>query len=477
MNKKYSIMFLFLLCFPAISMANIQSSLDNIFNNMSVYANTTAPRAYQGQQAGYYSGGSLYARTAVSNVQLVEVDVPTFSAGCGGIDLYMGGFSFVNKQAINNMSREIMNSAGAYAFKLALAEVTPLIKNVMTEVQDIADKANKMNINSCETAEELVGGVWPKTQAAQQQVCRDVGSSKSLFSDWTEARQGCTTSAEKYNYEDTMKTGKGEDQYKNMILDDGNIVWNALKENSLVGNDPELAEFLMSLSGSIIISNSVDKNGQKSNKITNLESLSKDHDLFQSILYGNTSGKAGGEKAKIYKCDESDKCLNPSIVEINISPDSSLSAHVRNLLISISNKIISDEKLTDEEMGLIQSTRIPIYKILNVQAAYEKDPDILDVDSYSDVIATDILFQYLQENLEIVKVSSGFLQYPDDIMNKFIDGINMAMSDVREEQKITQTKISMAMQLIEQSQVLEQMLAGQLSAKVGNSMNWAKSLN
>lgn len=447
--------------------ANINTDLNNFFNDLGMVSNTTAPHAYHGQQAGYYSGGSLYARSSVRNVQLVQVDLPSFRSGCGGIDAFAGGLSFVNNDELVAMMRNVMNNAKGYAFTLAMEEVTPQLANVMKYVQDMANKANQMNINSCETAEGLVGGLWPKTRAAQQQVCQDVGSSKGIFADWAEARQGCTSDDLKYNFDSTMKSGANDPLYKNLILDNGNLVWKALQNNNLVADDKELAELLMSLSGSIIIQKTGEGKSATSH-ISSLKSLSADHNLFKAILYGG--------EVSIYQCDEANLCLNPRVHKVTINQDSALQNKIAKLLSSISQKIISDDPLNSQEIGLIQATRIPIYKILNVQAAYQKDPNILDVESYADVIAIDILFQYLQENLALVKASARSLQYPNEIMNEFYEGINTAMSDVRFEEKNTQNKISMAMQLIEQSQVLEQMLAGQLSAQLGNSLTWARSL-
>ena len=68
------------------------------------------------------------------------------------------------------------------------------------------------------------------------------------------------------------------------------------------------------------------------------------------------------------------------------------------------------------------------------------------------------------------------LQYPTDIMDKFTAGINRAMSNVRSQEKTAQVQVSNAIQLIEQTQVIEQMLSGQLSAQLGNSLTWARSL-
>lgn len=467
--SKLVCLFIGLMIMTKCSFADVNSDLNHFFDGLGMATNTTAPHAYHGQQAGYYSGGSLYARSTVRNVQLVQVDLPSFRSGCGGIDMFAGGFSFVNNDEIVKMMRNVMNNAKGYAFKLTLAEVTPLIKNILSDIQDIANRANQMNINSCDTAEQLVGGLWPKTRANQQQVCQDIGSTTGMFHDWAEARQGCTSDDLKYNFDSTMKTGSENPAFKNMILDNGNLVWKALQANNLVSGDTQFAELLMSLSGTIIIKKTGTGKSAK-NQFKILPSLASDHSLFKAILYGDT--------VKIAKCDETTECLNPlpEKQSVTITKESALVTRVADLLSNISKNIITDTPLTPQQIGLIQSTRIPIYKILNVQAAYQKDSNILDVESYADVIAIDILFQYLQENLELVRLSSQSLQYPEEIMRQFIQGINTALAEVRAEERNAQTKISQAFNLVQQSQVLEQMLAGQLSVQVGNSLTWAKSM-
>jgi conjugative transfer pilus assembly protein TraH len=453
-----------LIIMVSMAHADVSSDLNSFFDGLGMVSNTTAPHAYQGQQAGYYSGGSLYARSSVRNVQLVQIDLPSFRSGCGGIDLFAGGFSFVNSDQLVSTMRNVMNNAKGYAMTLAMEEMTPQIANAMKYIQDMANKANQMNINSCETAEALVGGMWPKTRAAQQQVCQDVGSNTGIFRDWAEARQGCTSD----DFDSTMKAGSENPAYHNLVLDNGNLVWKALQANNLVAGDQQFAELLMSLSGSIIIKKT--GSGKSStNHIEVLQSLATDRSLFKAILYGDST--------TIYHCDEATQCLNPKPQTITVTQQAALKNRVAALLHQISQKIVADDPLTKEEIGLIQSTRIPIYKILNVQAAYQKDANILDVESYADVIATDILFQYLQENLSIVRASSRALQYPEEIMTQFNAGINAAMSDVRLEEHNAQNKISQAMQLIEQSQVLEQMLAGQLSVQLGSSLHFARSLH
>ena len=57
---------------------------------------TTSPNYFSGQQRGYYSGGSFNARWPNSTSYPVTVEMPRIKSGCGGIDVFMGGFSFMN---------------------------------------------------------------------------------------------------------------------------------------------------------------------------------------------------------------------------------------------------------------------------------------------------------------------------------------------------------------------------------------------
>src|SRR5262249_49351835 len=140
-----------------------------------------------------------------------------------------------------------------------------------------------------------------------------------------------------------------------------------------------------------------------------------------------------GGSAKIYTCDtfDADGCLNPSIQTVSISKNDGLQTQVRQLLSDMTDKILSDTALTQEEIGLLQATRLPVYKMLNVQSAFAGDKSVLDLTSYSDVIATDILFQYLEENMAVVHTSASSLQYPDTIMAQFEQSISRARASIQ----------------------------------------------
>ncbi len=467
MKKIFIKLLVFSLIFFGISssMANVNSDLNNFFNDLGFSDNTTAPNAYSGQEAGYYSGGSLFARDSVRDVQIAQVQLPSFRSGCGGIDLFTGGFSFVNSQQLVDLMNNIINNSMGYAFNLAIESVTPEIANVMKYINTLANTINNANINSCETAAGLVGTVWPKTHEAQQQVCQDIGSSQGLFTDWAAARQGCSTGGDMTQ---VLNSAQNNPNYQSMLLTSGNIAWKALQKNSFLSSDPELAELLMSLSGTIILQGGSSDTSSHQFKV--LSSLATDNQLLKTLLHGGS--------AKVYVCDtqSAEGCLNPSIQTLNVSPDSGLQTQVAHLLQDMTDKILTDTALTQAEIGLLQSTRLPVYKMLNVQSAFVGDKKILDIVSYADVIATDILFQYLDENLSVVHTSASSLQYPESIMTPFEQEISQARTNVRAAQTNAFSQISMAAQLINQTQTIEQMLAGELSSQMSNTLQWADRL-
>ena len=452
----------FLLSFSA--QADVGSDLNQYFNHLGFSSNVTAPHAYQGQQAGYYTGGSLFARDRVRDVQIAQIDLPNFRSGCGGIDLYTGGFSFVNSQQLVSAFKSILSNATGYAFNLALESQMPEVANAMKYLHNLQTNINSLNMNSCETAAGLVGSVWPKTHAAQQQVCQDIGTSKGLFTDYAAARQGCGAEGQM-----TSVLNSASGPYKNLALKNGNLAWKALQQNGFLQRDPQLAEFFMSLSGTIIIHNP-GNNDNANQQFKILASLASDQQLLKALLHGG--------QAKIYRCDDTseDGCLNPSLQTVTIGKDNALEAQVTTLLTDMVHKIYVDNPLNAEEIGLLNATRLPLYKMLNVQAAFTGNPSVLAVNDYADVIATDILFQYLEESLSVIKTSAASLQYPDSLQAKLMQSINQARASVTDAKRNAYEQVTMAAGLIQKTQALEQMLAGSLSSQLTGNLQWASMM-
>lgn len=441
--------------------ADINNDLDSYFNKLGYSSNTTAPNAYHNQQAGYYTGGSLSMRNQVRDVQIMQVNLPSYRSGCGGIDIYAGSLSLINEAEIVNVLQNVLNSAGAYAFTLALETATPELANVMKYWNDFTSKINQANLNSCEMAESLVGGMWPKMRGAQQRVCEDIGTSNNYFASWAQARQGCGF---KNETDKVLESGKKDSRFKDLIVDNGNIVWRAIQKRAFLQNDTDLAELFMSFSGTVIL--------YKDNS-------SIQHQTYPALIDNNNLVTAllKGGKATIYHCDTTDVdgCLHPKAdKEINISEDKAFKSRVQKLLRSMAQKIVDDTALADEEQGLLRSTSVPVYLILTVQAAYFRE--VPEVEQLADIVAADILYKYLHESLAIIKESVAILPYPEAILEKIEPNIEKQMAELSRQRKSAYAELSATIQLIQQSQAIERMLAGDLSTQFASTLSWSKGL-
>ena len=133
---------------PASHAADLNSEMQSMFNDLGALGNVTTPGAFRGQAMNLYTGGSLMMRAPGRNYPLLNAQLPSLRAGCGGIDLYGGAFSFINKQQFISLLQNIGANAVGYAFKLALQSISPDIDKLLTELQDQINKINAMNINS-----------------------------------------------------------------------------------------------------------------------------------------------------------------------------------------------------------------------------------------------------------------------------------------------------------------------------------------
>lgn len=414
-----------------IAIADTNSDLNSFFSGLGFEAHANEPSTYQSQAAGYATFGSIYARNRVRNIQIMHIDVPGFRSGCGGIDLFAGGFSFISAPQLVKFLQSILSAGAGYALNLALEVELPEIAHAMQYMQELANKINSGNFNSCEMAEDLVGGAWPKSRAAQQQVCQDIGSHDGAFSDWAASRQGCSTGGK---MDEKLDQAKADPKYNYRVYKNTNIVWDkVIKRNNFLSSDEKLGELYMTISGTVVF----DKTGA----ITPYPSRITDGDFIKALLYGG--------KLPTYVCkDSSDTCLDvdysPSTYQ-NITPNDSLVNQVKKLLNDIYSKLKNDEKLTDEEIGMISITQSPVFSVISVNA--QEGIGIQGLDTFAEMVATDLLADYLSEALDIVQTSLSGTQLDQNNIQDLFKSIQQARDYVMQFDEKTRAKFQQALSI------------------------------
>ncbi len=328
------------------------------------------------------------------------MQLPSLNAGCGGIDAYLGSFSMISGEEIQRFVKQIMSNAMGYAFDLALQTMVPELKQAKDFLQKLANDVNSMNMSSCQAAQGIIGGLWPVTQVSQQKICQDIAGETNMFADWAASRQGCTVGGQ-----GDKVTAKAGDAEKDQVLKNKNLIWDTLSKNGLLGNDRALKELVMSTVGSIIFN----KNGD----VTILTPLVDNRDLIKVLMRGGT--------AKVYGCDEATLCLGPVVTNLTITESNALVTRVKNLMLSMQNKLVDDKPLTDQEKGFVNTTSVPVLKYLtNAQSMGMSATYLLQV---SDFIAQDLMIQYLQELVKQASLSLAGKNFPEEAAAKLRDNI------------------------------------------------------
>lgn len=268
--------------------ATLNEELEGMFDGM---INSTSGGSYETQRRGVITGGNLAIRNKLSNPDLVSFVPPNVKAGCGGIDMFGGSFSYVNGEQFTQLMRGIAQAAVGYAFSLAIEGMCPTCAQVITKLQNDVKFINGLMKDSCESAKFLVDStIGPSIKAVNNSLNQDLNSelsSSGFLEDFFSGFNSAESPGKK-----AIDNGK-----KDLIS--SNIVHKALKSSNAKAwfkfGDDEWERVMMSLTGTYV---------------------SRPNDDETDIKYEfrvpkmNPKDLIEGGEITVFKCESSD-CLLP----------------------------------------------------------------------------------------------------------------------------------------------------------------------
>jgi len=359
------------------SYAGLQEDINDMFRKWGFSANSADAGVYNAQTMGYLTPGSLSARTKTESYNIYSITPPRFKAGCGGLDMYFGGISFINTQQLLDMLKSIGKNAIGYAFSLALKAICPSCESTIQEYLAKIQRFLKLSVDSCNAAKALVS--WLPGTVAESSINSCIESKVNGGSDPVAARQTCLSSNETASYlisekekywgnstTDTAPSGVSGTSSVTTSTLPGVATWDGLKFSSL-SRDEKI--YAMSLVGTYVRLMDSSGDGVPS---TRLEYRAPTL-TFKQFWYG----------------DPEAKCLNPTsdndvTVEYckNVTSDNGLpgfSTLVRdkvNLLIDarINNKDLKSVS-NGELVNFVNASPIPILALID---STKDQPDVLN---------------------------------------------------------------------------------------------------
>ncbi len=198
------------LCLLLCAEAQADDWTEQWFDNAIV----DSPASFQSQKRGYLSGGAFTARFDVDTEYLMSVSMPRLKMGCGGIDAYAGGLSFLDPDYLVEKFESMLGAAAAVAFDEALKAMCKECSETMKSLEEIANMLNGIQLNECGMAKaigmpagraagEKLGNYWAVmtsekqveegTARNQQDVKDDLAASNGRsIEDLTEKTEGCS---------------------------------------------------------------------------------------------------------------------------------------------------------------------------------------------------------------------------------------------------------------------------------------------
>ena len=119
-------------------------------------ANLTAAGVRQSANLQIVTGGGFVYKAPRTDFTPFYFTPPKLSAGCGGIDLFMGAFSIPSKDEFLNYLRSIGSSLPGLAFQLALQTLSPDLSEQVTSFRDLIRDYSGRFQDSCTAAQTLL---------------------------------------------------------------------------------------------------------------------------------------------------------------------------------------------------------------------------------------------------------------------------------------------------------------------------------
>ena len=453
--------------------ADVNGAMENYFNSMGAAANVTGPSAYNGQRAGYYSLGNIYTRFPQKTLNPASIQLPGYRAGCGGIDLFAGSFSFVNSSEIVAMMKAVANNAVGFAFKLAIDTLCPECGATMSDLSQRVQQMNNAALNSCQLAQGLVNTVAGKSDLADRNFCETIAPFKGVFSDAAASMPGCGNTGERASAADAAAADPALKDASPMLP--RNFTWEALKKAPLFNQggtfDRQLAEFAMTLVGTAIYIP-----GKTKDEPASFDLVAGDANVGRLLLDGTSASGI-----KVMRCDDDTTCLKYTMVD---APTLSkpLKARVSELIDKMITSINTDAPLTGGDLSaaqnLLQVASIPLYKILTVNAAYGRGIYTGDKDSLAEITSVDLLFAMLKEfSDEVQRGRNSLVGVEDTKLTMWASQLDRSRNILADQQHVNQGKVQETLGIVQRTSFIESILQSQMSPALNASLDWSRGVS
>lgn len=330
----------------------------------SYQGNITSAGIYQSNSMNTITGGGFVYRAPRKDFNAFYFTPPSLSAGCGGIDIFLGAFGIPSREEFVAFLRNIGTALPGLAFQLALQSLAPDLNEQVTSFRDLIRQYTNMFSDSCTASQNLL-----KMTGAQQFLEKSAFEARSylrstgIVSDESEANAKTRTDGSA-----VVSNAPAQKDSGGSVIDapELNLTWALLSGGSFSTKyNQELRELMMTLVGTVIYINE----GAGEDTVTRAIPIAG-QDLV-GFMFGRTDAPSLETEAFRLRCQKGDEelCLTvtkTALDDINL-PFMFMQAasNYRLSILERNPELVSEDDL----MLLATSTTIPLIRLINTTAS------------------------------------------------------------------------------------------------------------
>lgn len=328
---------------------------------------TTQANYYEGNGRNFATLGGGSIRWASRNDYPVSITPPRLGGGCGGIDAYLGGVSFLDEEYLVQKIEAIITNAPAIAFDIAMKSMSSALDGSVKDFENLANNLNNLQLDDCAIAKKGVvtlmsdEGPGSSLSAAGKAMWGEVTSNWKIETGESKNHDAAKTNQNAQPVSDLF-SGCGDPNFRDFIGTTGSLL-DKMANNTIGLITFEDKEFLRANFGDIAIS------------------------------YDNSTGVEAGAGSYDYISDECGKnvdleaAFNKYVNEGVYQTKGTLAANctedtsdaINNLLTSAIAKLSQNpaQTLTPRELSAVYMTGLPLGKAIRASQAEGKYPAVI----------------------------------------------------------------------------------------------------
>ncbi|MDR0665574.1 MAG: conjugal transfer protein TraH [Helicobacteraceae bacterium] len=146
--------FVFILSSVSLFASSLSDQIQSAFDG--AYVQSEGVMRFSSQTRGYYTFGHTRIRfEPPSVIRPFSAQAPSYNVGCNGIDIGLGGISYINADELVNKLKGMSGAASAFFFEAALSTLCKDCLTILNKLEDFANAINALNFDSCAAAKAV----------------------------------------------------------------------------------------------------------------------------------------------------------------------------------------------------------------------------------------------------------------------------------------------------------------------------------